>query len=96
MRGRCEIYLDGGIRNGTDIFKALALGCDAVFVGRPVIWGLSYNGSEGVQSVLELLRNELEMALLLSGCNDVNSLNKSYLTTRQEYLRRLNEFLRAN
>jgi isopentenyl diphosphate isomerase/L-lactate dehydrogenase-like FMN-dependent dehydrogenase len=66
--GRAEILLDGGIRRGTDIAIALALGARAVLVGRPVIWGLAVGGAEGVQQVLELLRNELVQALALLGC----------------------------
>jgi 4-hydroxymandelate oxidase len=66
--GRTEILLDGGIRRGTDVAIALALGARAVLVGRPVIWGLAAGGAEGVQHVLELLRNELMQALALLGC----------------------------
>lgn len=65
--GRCEIYFDGGIRRGTDVIKALALGAHAVLVGRPVLWGLAVNGQEGVRHILELLRNELELAMALCG-----------------------------
>ncbi|GHO58878.1 alpha-hydroxy acid oxidase [Ktedonobacter robiniae] len=65
--GRCEVYFDGGIRRGTDVIKALALGAHAVLVGRPVLWGLAVNGQEGVRHVLELLRNELELAMALCG-----------------------------
>ena len=67
VAGRCEVYVDGGIRRGTDVLKALALGARAVLVGRPVIWGLAVNGDEGVRSILELLRAELEMAMMLAG-----------------------------
>lgn len=73
--------------------KAIALGASAVFVGRPVIWGLNYNGREGVEQVIQILKSELEMALRLSGCDDVKKLEKSYLTTKAEYVRKLQEFL---
>lgn len=66
--GRAEILLDGGIRRGTDVAKALALGARAVLVGRAVIWGLAAAGEEGVRSVLELLRAEVALALTLLGC----------------------------
>src|SRR5438094_401106 len=66
--GHCEVYLDGGIRRGTDILKALALGARAVLVGRPILWGLAVNGQEGASHVLELLRAELELAMALAGC----------------------------
>lgn len=62
-----EVYLDGGIRDGSDVFKALALGAKMVFVGRPALWGLAYNGEEGVKKVLNILRNEFEHTLLLTG-----------------------------
>jgi len=67
VAGRCEIYLDGGVRRGTDALKALALGARAVFVGRPVLWGLAAAGAAGAQHVLELLRDELEVAMALAG-----------------------------
>lgn len=67
VAGRCEVYLDGGVRRGTDVLKALALGARAVFVGRPILWGLAVAGTEGAQHVLELLRDELELAMALAG-----------------------------
>ncbi|HEU5229697.1 MAG TPA: alpha-hydroxy acid oxidase, partial [Ktedonobacteraceae bacterium] len=77
VEGRCEVYLDGGIRRGTDILKALALGARAVLVGRPILWGLAVNGAEGVRHVLELLRAELELAMMLAGCPTLHSINHS-------------------
>ncbi|KAJ7357400.1 Hydroxyacid oxidase 1 [Desmophyllum pertusum] len=68
VQGRVDVYVDGGIRSGTDVFKALALGARAVFIGRPAIWGLAYKGEEGVSKVLEILREELRVAMILSGC----------------------------
>ena len=79
VQGRCEVYLDGGIRRGTDVLKALALGARAVFVGRPVLWGLAVNGEEGVHHVLELLRSELELAMALSGRPTLDSIDASLL-----------------
>jgi 4-hydroxymandelate oxidase len=67
LSGRAEVYVDGGIRRGTDIFKALALGARAVMIGRPVIWGLTLRGADGVAEVLEHLRIELMRAMQLSG-----------------------------
>ena len=66
-----EVFVDGGVRYGTDVLKALCLGARAVFIGQPVYWGLSYAGEEGVCLVLELLRKELALALSLSGCRNV-------------------------
>jgi len=65
--GRGEVYLDGGIRRGTDVVKALALGARAVFVGRPILWGLAVAGEAGARRVLELLQAELVRDLLLCG-----------------------------
>ncbi len=79
VQNRCEIYLDGGIRRGTDILKALALGARAVLVGRPVLWGLAVNGAEGVYSVLEMLRRELEIAMALAGCPTLVAINPSFV-----------------
>jgi 4-hydroxymandelate oxidase len=68
ISGRCEVYMDGGIRRGTDILKALALGAQAVLVGRPALWGLAVDGAQGVERVLNILRDELLMAMQLAGC----------------------------
>lgn len=65
--GRVEVLVDGGIRRGTDVLKALALGARAVLIGRPYLWGLAVNGEEGVRHVLELLRNEIVLAMALAG-----------------------------
>ncbi|KAH9305812.1 hypothetical protein KI387_010216, partial [Taxus chinensis] len=61
VRGRVPVLIDGGIRRGTDVFKALALGAQAVLVGRPVIFGLAAKGESGVKKVLEMLHDELEL-----------------------------------
>ncbi|MEU9124914.1 alpha-hydroxy acid oxidase [Streptomyces sp. NPDC048506] len=67
VQGRCEVLVDGGIRRGTDVLKALALGARAVLVGRPVLWGLAVDGATGVERVLSTLRSELEEAMALTG-----------------------------
>ena len=66
--GRAEVYLDGGVRRGADVLKALALGARAVAIGRPMLWGLAVDGQRGVANVLELLRAEVELGLALLGC----------------------------
>lgn len=71
-----EIYVDGGIRRGTDIVKAIALGADGVLVGRPVIWGLTIDGADGVRDVLEELRIELERAMKLCGAPSLADLTQ--------------------
>ncbi len=70
-RDACEVYVDGGVRRGTDVLKALALGARAVLVGRPILWGLAVNGSDGVAHVLTLLQRELDEAMALAGCPTV-------------------------
>ncbi|CAN0312006.1 unnamed protein product, partial [Phaeothamnion confervicola] len=87
--GRCEVYLDGGICRGTDVFKALALGCTAVFIGRPVLWGLAHSGEDGVRHVLKLLNAELEMALMLAGCTKVKDITSSMVTHQTSYYSKL-------
>jgi 4-hydroxymandelate oxidase len=66
--GRIPVLMDGGVRRGTDVLKALALGAAAVLVGRPCAWGLAVAGEQGVVDVLEMLRLEIANAMLLSGC----------------------------
>ncbi|XP_041031862.1 hydroxyacid oxidase 1 [Carcharodon carcharias] len=67
VEGRVEVFLDGGVRKGTDVLKALALGAKAVFLGRPILWGLAYQGEEGVCDVLQMLKEEFKLALALAG-----------------------------
>jgi isopentenyl diphosphate isomerase/L-lactate dehydrogenase-like FMN-dependent dehydrogenase len=71
------VFVDGGIRRGTDIFKALALGATATGIGRPYIWGLASFGQEGVETVLALLRKETEMVMRQAGTPTVKSITKS-------------------
>lgn len=78
--GRCEILLDGGVRRGTDVLKALALGARAVLVGRPVLWGLAVDGARGVEHVLELLRAEIELGLGLLGCTSPDEVTRDHIT----------------
>lgn len=76
---KIPILIDGGFRRGTDIFKALALGADAVCVGRPYIWGLASFGQEGVEAVLQILRDELEMVMGQAGTRTVREINRSFI-----------------
>lgn len=68
VQGALPLLVDGGIRRGTDVLKALALGASAVLIGRPALWGLAHAGAMGVAHVLRLLRDELEIAMALTGC----------------------------
>ena len=79
---KAEVYVDGGIRRGTDIFKALALGARAVMIGRPVLWGLSVHGANGVRDVLEHLRVELVRAMQLSGTATLADIRPDLLAAR--------------
>jgi 4-hydroxymandelate oxidase len=75
-----EVFVDGGIRRGTDVLKALALGARAVLVGRPVLYGLAVDGAAGAQRVLEILLEEFEMALKLAGAPVAAALDRSFVT----------------
>lgn len=77
-----EVLIDGGIRRGTDILKALALGARAVLVGRPVLWGLAAAGEQGVAAVLGLLRSELDLAMALCGCRRVGEITRDLVRSR--------------
>jgi isopentenyl diphosphate isomerase/L-lactate dehydrogenase-like FMN-dependent dehydrogenase len=79
LEGRATLLVDGGIRRGIDVATALALGADAVLVGRPALWGLTAGGREGVARVLGLLREELELALALLGCTDPSQLTRAHV-----------------
>src|ERR1700742_660575 len=81
---RMEILLDGGVRRGTDVIKALCLGADAVMIGRPYIYGLAVSGEKGASAVLDILVEELERALLLLGVGNIDELGPDLLTRRGE------------
>lgn len=77
--GACEVWIDGGITRGSDVFKALALGARCVFVGRPVLWGLAVAGCDGVAAVLAILRRELANTMALCGCASIADIHRGYL-----------------
>ncbi|KAI1731396.1 FMN-dependent dehydrogenase domain-containing protein [Ditylenchus destructor] len=77
VKGRCPLFMDGGIRTGTDIFKAIALGAEMVFIGRPIIYGLTVAGQEGVKHVLKILRGELQNAMKVSGCSTLEQIRSN-------------------
>ncbi|HEY3230791.1 MAG TPA: alpha-hydroxy acid oxidase [Roseiflexaceae bacterium] len=82
--GRIEILLDGGIRRGTDVLKALALGAKAVLIGRPYLWGLAMGGEAGVLQVIELLRAEIDCAMAQCGQADVKRISRSLVRLSAE------------
>ncbi|KAK7713651.1 hypothetical protein SLS63_012033 [Diaporthe eres] len=82
-KGKIQIAVDGGVRKGSDIFKAIALGADHVFVGRIPIWGLAYNGQKGVELAIKMLKEEFAVTMRLAGCASV----KDITPDRLAYLR---------
>ncbi|OWM86021.1 hypothetical protein CDL15_Pgr027247 [Punica granatum] len=84
VKGRVPVFVDGGIRRGTDIFKALALGAQAVLIGRPVVYGLAAKGEYGVRRVIELLKDELELTMALSGCPRLKDITRNHIMTERD------------
>ncbi len=78
-----EVLMDGGVRRGTDVLKALALGAKAVLVGRPILWGLAWDGERGARFVLETLRRELDLAMALAGCPSLESVTRDLISHSQ-------------
>ncbi|XP_047318626.1 glycolate oxidase-like [Impatiens glandulifera] len=81
VEGRIPVFMDGGIRRGTDVFKALALGASGVFIGRPVLYSLAVHGEAGVKKVLQMLRDELELTMALTGCRSLKEITPAHITT---------------
>ncbi|KAF3638266.1 Peroxisomal (S)-2-hydroxy-acid oxidase GLO1 [Capsicum annuum] len=81
VNGRIPVFLDGGIRRGTDVFKALALGASGVFIGRPVVFSLAVDGEAGVRKVLQMLHDEFELTMALSGCRSIKEITRNHITT---------------
>ncbi len=79
--GRIEVYMDGGIRRGTDIVKAIALGARAVLIGRPLFWGLAADGENGVRAILEMLRDELDATMGMCGRPTLSHIDRNIITT---------------
>ncbi|CAI5521680.1 unnamed protein product [Closterium sp. Naga37s-1] len=87
-RGRVPVFLDGGVRRGTDVLKALALGAAGVFVGRPVPFALAVDGQAGVEKLLGILKDEFELALALAGCTRVADIKRCHVETEEDRLRK--------
>ncbi|KAL0399548.1 UNVERIFIED_CONTAM: (S)-2-hydroxy-acid oxidase GLO2 [Sesamum radiatum] len=81
-QGRVPVFLDGGVRRGTDVFKALALGASGVFIGRPVVFSLAAEGEAGVRKVLQMLREEFELTMALSGCRSLSEITRDHIIAR--------------
>ncbi|XP_018731600.1 peroxisomal (S)-2-hydroxy-acid oxidase GLO4 isoform X1 [Eucalyptus grandis] len=86
VKGKVPVFVDGGVRRGTDIFKALALGAQAVLIGRPVVYGLAAKGETGVRRVTEMLKDELELTMALSGCPTIKDITRGHVITDRERL----------
>ena len=80
-QGRVPVFLDGGVRRGTDVFKALALGASGIFIGRPVVFSLAVEGEHGVSKVLKMLRDEFELTMALSGCRSLKEITRDHIVT---------------
>lgn len=86
-RGRVPVFLDGGVRRGTDALKALALGAAGVFVGRPIPFALAVEGEAGVKNVLQMLRDEFELAMALAGCTKLSDIKRGLVETDMDRIR---------
>ena len=84
--GKAEIYIDGGIRRGADIVKAIALGADAVLIGRPIFWGLAAGGTDGLKHLLGILRDELDSTMGLCGKPDIQSIDRTVVGRKSPLL----------
>jgi (S)-2-hydroxy-acid oxidase len=82
VAGRVPVLLDGGVRRGTDVFKALAVGASAVLIGRAYLWGLTTDGEAGVRKVLEIFRTEIELAMALAGCRAIGAITPAHVAAR--------------
>jgi isopentenyl diphosphate isomerase/L-lactate dehydrogenase-like FMN-dependent dehydrogenase len=80
--GRAEVLLDGGVRRGTDVLKALALGARAVLIGRPMLWGLAVAGEAGVTDVLRMFQEEIELGLALLGCTSPADVSRAHVQSQ--------------
>jgi len=79
VAGRVPVFVDGGIRRGTDVLKALALGANAVLIGRPYLYGLGAAGEAGVTKVVNILQHEFQMAMVLTGRTNIGSIDRSVI-----------------
>ncbi len=86
VAGKIPVLIDGGIRRGTDVFKALALGATAVCIGRPYVYGLAVAGQKGVERVLEILTEELERNMRLAGVTDISKFNTNFVQKAQDMI----------
>lgn len=79
------VMIDGGIRTGTDVFKAIALGAQLVFVGRPVLYGLAVDGQRGIEDVFGILKQEFDIAMALAGVSKISEINQHFVVHESHY-----------
>lgn len=82
VKGRVPVHVDGGVRRGADVFKALALGADFVWIGRPIWWGLHFAGEEGVRWIVETLEREFKVVMMLMGCRSLADIKREMIMPR--------------
>lgn len=82
---RCEIFLDGGIRSGVDVIKALCMGADAVTLGRSWVWGVAAGGEKGVDRVIDIYQEEIRQTMILLGVSNLSELNEKMITLPAEW-----------
>jgi len=89
VQGRIPVYLDSGIYRGSDVFKALAYGAKAVFVGRPTLWALCYDGEKGVDKMLKIIKEEFRLTMALAGCTKIDQITPRHIQHKKAYLSKL-------
>jgi len=86
LKNQIDIYIDGGIRSGVDVFKAIALGAKAVLIGRPVLYGLIADGQQGVESLLQIMNKELKDCMHMTGSSTISSITRNLLYSKEKFL----------
>lgn len=84
VQGRIPVFFDGGVRRGTDVFKSLALGASGVFIGRQVVFSLAVDGEAGVRKMLQILQEEFELTMALSGCQSLSEISRNHVMYKWE------------
>ncbi|XP_043671074.1 peroxisomal (S)-2-hydroxy-acid oxidase GLO5 [Vespula pensylvanica] len=85
VKDKIEIYMDGGIRQGIDVFKALALGANMVFIGRPMLWGLCHAGEKGALNILDMMKKEIDQVIALTGCTTIKDVTRDMVVHESCY-----------
>ena len=94
VSGRVPVIIDGGVRHGTDILKALALGADLVFMGRPLLWGLTVQGQKGAENILAILKDELETDMMMCGAASLTDITRDLLVHEDELKEEMVDYLK--